>query len=104
MTARESRPGVQTEAANVHPGGLNDDSSLQASSVKDTGYDRARQRVDHAFVAVVQNTHGTYRRRVFLSLKPAETAVRRSRENGLDAHVIICELRTVAGQDGRGRA
>ena len=100
MTAEESRLGDQTETADVHPGGLNSEASLPATDDHATGYKHAAQRVDHAFVAVVQTTHGNYRRRVFLSLKTAETAVRRSRAAGHDAHVVICELRPVTPTNG----
>lgn len=48
-----------------------------------------------ALVAVVQTSAGTYRRRVFLSLDAAQKALERAEARGLDAQVVLCELRPV---------
>lgn len=40
-----------------------------------------------------------YRRRVHLSISAAQRAVQRARERGLQAHLVLCELVPVEGQE-----
>jgi hypothetical protein len=49
--------------------------------------------VDGAFVVVVATRSGRYRRRVWLSLAPAQRAAAKAREDGIQATVIVAELR-----------
>jgi hypothetical protein len=44
--------------------------------------------------------NGTPRRKVYLDLGHARTAVARARGKGLDAWLVLCELRAVAGDLG----
>jgi hypothetical protein len=50
-----------------------------------------------ALVAVVETISGHYRRRVFLSLEAAHRAFERASDRGLDARVVLCELRPLDG-------
>lgn len=50
-----------------------------------------------ALVAVVETAGGQYRRRVFLSLDAAHRALERAAARGLEARVLLCELRPVDG-------
>ncbi len=52
-----------------------------------------------ALVAVVETPKGDYRRRVFLSLHAAHRALERAGERGLEARVVLCELRPVGGAE-----
>lgn len=40
-----------------------------------------------------------YRRRVHLSISAAQRAVQRAHERGLQAHLVLCELRPVEGNE-----
>ena len=50
-----------------------------------------------AFVVVVVSPYGQPRRRVYLSLHHATTAVQRAHAKGQSAHMVLCELVPVAG-------
>lgn len=88
---RESRPGGGTRTAAISSG---DKASLPASA---DYYTDAAAHVIGAFVAVVETSHGTPRRRVFLTLKAAEATVLRARMAGHRASVVLCTLLPVTG-------
>ena len=50
-----------------------------------------------AFVVVVATRDGKHQRRVFLSLAAAQKAIERAEARGVDAEIMLCELRTVGG-------
>lgn len=52
----------------------------------------ARSSIGGVFVAVVQTGNETVRRRVYLSLAPAQTAVQRARAAGIRATLVVAEL------------
>lgn len=60
-------------------------------------YTEAAAHVIGAFVAVVETSHGTPRRRVFITLKAAEASVLRARMAGHRASVVLCTLLPVTG-------
>lgn len=60
-------------------------------------YTEATAHVIGAFVAVVETSHGTPRRRVFLTLKAAEATVLRARMAGHRASVVLCNVIPVTG-------
>lgn len=51
--------------------------------------------IDGVFVAVVETGSGHYRRRVYLTLSAAQSAVSRARSAGIAARVILAELRSL---------
>ncbi|WP_425308747.1 hypothetical protein AADG42_08300 [Ammonicoccus fulvus] len=55
--------------------------------------DEYAKHVDGGFVAVVEVADGRYHRRVFLTLKAAEAAVRKARARGQSARIVLAELR-----------
>lgn len=59
--------------------------------------------IDGAFAVVVRTAHGRYRRRVWLTLAPAERAVEKAIEAGHNAEIMIVELRPVYRVAGGGR-
>ena len=52
------------------------------------------------YVVLMITRNGTPRRKVYLDLGHARTAVARARGKGLDAWLVLCELRAVAGDLG----
>ncbi len=52
-----------------------------------------------ALVALVEDKHGRYRRRVFLTLASAERAVALARARGADAQVVLVRLTPVGDVD-----
>lgn len=51
--------------------------------------------IDGAFAVVVRTPSGGYRRRVWLTLAPAERAVERAHEQGLEASVVLVRLQPI---------
>ena len=49
------------------------------------------------YVTVVRVNNGHMRRRVYLSLAPAERAVRSAQERGHSAEIVLCRLDPVGG-------
>jgi hypothetical protein len=49
-----------------------------------------------AFVVLLLNPHGKYRRRVFLSLHSATAAVQRATVKGQPVRLVLCRLTPVA--------
>ena len=87
---RESRPGTN-RTAKIMSG----DSSRQSAA--DGYYTEAAAGTIGAFVAVVETSHGTPRRRVFLTLAAAEKTVLRARMDGHRASIVLCNLLPVSG-------
>lgn len=86
---QESRPGHESKAA----------VNLATKSIPAAPdyYTEAAAHVIGAFVAVVESSHGTPRRRVFLTLAAAEKAILRARMAGHRANVVLCNLLPVSG-------
>lgn len=83
LTERESRPG---KGGHMSPTPLKNTLSLAQ-------LDALAEHVDGAFVVVVKVTGGRYKRRAYLSVKPAENAARRAIERGESATVYLAELK-----------
>ena len=103
--ARESRLGGRSQAAQAFSGAT--------YSLDDL--DQIAERAGGAFAVVVElaasvrpaalpaPTRVKYRRRVFMSIGAAENAARRAAERGLNARVVLVELRPVARVVGGAR-
>jgi hypothetical protein len=85
MTLERQRPPAGDQ------GGADDDSGVGISLPSLPGY-----------VVLMITRHGMPRRKVYLDLGHARTAVARARGKGLDAWLVLCELRAVAGDLGGG--
>lgn len=73
--------------------------NLATTSVPNAGayFTDAALHVAGAYVAVVHTAHGKHRRRVFLTLSSAQSAVDRAIEAGHEADVVLCRLVPVTG-------
>jgi hypothetical protein len=60
--------------------------------------------VDGGFVAVVEVAPDRYRRRVFMTLKAAENHVRRARERGQSARIVLATLTPLYIVEGTAQA
>src|SRR5699024_9669633 len=76
------------------------DSSSLPQSVEE--WDTLAAQIDGAFAVIVRTTQGRYRRRVWLTLAPAERAAGKAREAGHDAVVVLAELKPLYRVDGGG--
>jgi 3,4-dihydroxy-2-butanone 4-phosphate synthase len=76
----------------------NQRNGLQGEHETPNSEELTEPRIDGAFVAIVETGNGHYRRRVYLSLGAAEAAVRRARNAGVRANVVICELRILGAE------
>ena len=56
------------------------------------------------YVVVLQTRYGMPRRRVYLDLGAARTAVERTQKRGLPAELILCKLVPVTGRLDEGRS
>lgn len=74
------------------------------SSVADLGasWDEIATHVDGAFVVLVRTSQGRYRRRVWLTLAPAERAAQKAIDAGHSATVILSELKPLYRITGGG--
>lgn len=88
--ARESRPNLaRNEAAAAFSSA--ETSLLPFLHIEDA--DAAAEAVEGALVVCVRVADAKYRRRVFLTAKAAEAAVRRARGRGQTATLLLAELR-----------
>jgi len=85
-TSQEDRPGLASEATEVH--GQANTSSVPAA-------DRLAQYVHGAYVVVVQVGEDRLRRRCFLSLPSAQRAAERAQDRGHSAVVALARLDVV---------
>lgn len=105
VTTKQSRPGGNGTALEV--------ASTATHSLDDL--DQIAERAGGAFAVVVELAASVrpaalpeplpvkYRRRVFMSIGAAENAARRAAERGLNARVVLVELRPVARVVGGAR-
>lgn len=84
MRARKSPGGGSGAIRNDNAGGV--------TFMVPEAADEYVQHVDGGYVVVVHTTAGRYRRRVYLSLRSAELAVRRARERGHGARIVLAVL------------
>lgn len=89
-----NRPADTHEAVQAFPG-----AAPIVSPPADDWEDLAAH-VNGAFVVVVETPHGTYRRRVWLTLAPAERAARAAQDAGHNAVVLLAELRPLYRVEG----
>lgn len=74
------------------------------SSIADLGasWDEIAEHVDGAFVVLVRTASGRYRRRVWLTLAPAERAAQKAIDAGHSATVVLAELKPLYRITGGG--
>lgn len=85
--SNERRPAVTHEATESLDG-LTPSISPNADQ-----WQRLASHVDGAFVVLVETSHGRYRRRVWLTIAPAERAAQKARDAGHNAVVMLAELK-----------
>jgi len=101
LPERESRPAGNGPAESISTA-IKSKASLPPSVASSEDWAALAAQVDGAFVVLVQTSHGRYRRRVWLTLAPAERAARKATEAGHNAVVILAERKPVYRVDGGG--
>lgn len=95
---RRMRPGWTTEA---HASRVGENSKLTSNStplreLPLSDAQAAVETVSGLFAVVVTTSEGRYRRRVWLTLAPAQRAAERAVEAGHVATVVLCRLEPIA--------